>query len=248
VRGDYTADVLWDLGIKNTRIIGCPTLFRNNRPDLRIDLPPLDKVRQACFTLRREVSWDYAKDIDVYQNVQRRTILDLARRFSIEIAAQGEIEEKKIVLGTPEQRERAFAELHEADWFRGADDPLVALYRRSLFYSDVVADYEEMVRRKDLVLGYRLHGNLMALANGVPSVYFTYDSRTSEFVDTYRIPSYDVFSGRPFQLEEYWEQALFERFNRTCHHRYQEMRAFLDENGVDHRMVGQTPERLRLAS
>ena len=37
-----------------------------------------------------------------------------------------------------------------------------------LFYSDVVADYEDLVRSKDLVLGYRLHGNLMALANGRP--------------------------------------------------------------------------------
>lgn len=250
VRGDYTADVLWSLGIKNVRVIGCPTLFRNNRPDLRIELPALDSLRHVCFTLRREVSHAYSPDIDVYQNVQRNAILDLARRFSIEVSAQGEIEEKKIVFGTSEQRAAALAALEAEGWLKGEADPMAELYRYNLFYSDVVADYEEMVRRKDLVLGYRLHGNLMALASGVPSVYFTYDSRTAEFVDTFRIPSFDVYAGKPFRLEDYWDQGLFEKFNRAYHHRYHEMRTFLDENGIHHKMIAPQAQRpaLRLAS
>ena len=64
--------------------------------------------------------------------------------------------------------------------------------------------------QKELVLGYRLHGNLLGLANRVPSVYFTYDSRTAEFAETLQIPSFDVFSRPRFRLEDYWDQALFE--------------------------------------
>lgn len=248
VRGEYTADVLWGLGIKNTRVVGCPTLFRGNQPNLRIDLPPLESVRNTCFTLRREVGEDYSPDIGIYQDVQRRTIVEMARRFPLQISAQGEIEEKKIVLGLPEQREEAFQQLMAEGWFTGEADPLFGLYRDHLFYSDVVADYEALVRRMDVVLGYRLHGNLMALANGVPAVYFIYDSRTAEFVDTFRIPSFDVYSGKPFRLEDYWDQALFERFNRSYHHRYLEMRAFLDENAIDHKMFAEAPRRLRMAS
>jgi hypothetical protein len=250
VRGEYTADVLWSLGIRNVRVIGCPTLFRNNRPDQRITLPPLEDIRRVSFTLRREVCADYSPDIKLYQQVQREAILDAARRFdSIEVAAQGEIEEKKVLFGTPEQRAEGLAQLEHEGWLQGADDPLRRLYDTSLFYSDVVADYEALARRSDLVLGYRLHGNLMALANGVPSVYFTYDSRTAEFVDTFRIPAYDVYSGKPFRLEDYWDQGLFERFNRAYYARYHDMRAFLDENGIDHKMTGsgQRPP-LRLAS
>ena len=121
------------------------------------------------------------------------------------------------------------------DWF--FDQRIEELYRTKLFYSDVVADYETLVRGKDLVLGYRLHGNLMALANGVPSVYFVYDSRTAEFCETFSIPSYDVYADKEFVLEEYWDQARFERFNRTYHMRYRDMRDFLDENGIPHQMV-----------
>jgi hypothetical protein len=245
VRGEFTAEVLWDLGIRNTRVIGCPTLYRNNDPDLRIDLPPLDEVRNIAFTLRREVSGSYAKDIERYLGLHHEVILDLARRFDVEVCAQGEIEEKMFLWGTPEQRAHAVAQLTEEKWFAGPDDPMLRLYREKLFYSDVVADYERLMRSKDLTLGYRLHGNLMALANGVPSVYFTYDSRTAEFVDTFRIPSFDVFSGKPFRLEEYWDQSLFERFNRLYQQRYRDMQAFLDENGADHKMRQHKSPQLR---
>jgi polysaccharide pyruvyl transferase WcaK-like protein len=99
-----------------------------------------------------------------------------------------------------------------------------------------VREYDEKLAAQDLVLGYRLHGNLMALANGVPSVYFTYDSRTSEFVETFKIPAFDVFGDKPFSLEAYWDQSLFERFNRAYHAGWREMRTFLEENGMPHRM------------
>lgn len=250
VRGAYSAQVLWDIGVRNVRIVGCPTAFRCNDPDLAITLPPLDAVKDVGVTLRREVSSEYAQDIDRYLSVHRDLIKSMSARFNTVLMAQGEVEEKKLVFGTPEQKEEAMAALHA--------DPAVAehyldrevedLYRRQLFYSDVVSDYEMLVREQDLVLGYRLHGNLMALANGVPSIYFTYDSRTVEFAETFQIPSYNVFSGKEFVLEEYWDQALFDRFNRARYRTYREMRAFLDENGIDNKMVDanqRPPEKLR---
>jgi polysaccharide pyruvyl transferase WcaK-like protein len=166
------------------------------------------------------------------------------------LMAQGEVEEKKIVFGTPEQKEEAFAALKAnktvKDWY--LDETMEKLHRERLFYSDVVADYENLVQQKDLVLGYRLHGNLMALANNVPSIYFTYDSRTVEFAETYQIPSFAVFSGKQFRLEDYWDQSLFDKFNRAYHHTYREMRQFLVENGVDTKMVDvmTKPEKAQL--
>ena len=241
VRGSYTAQVLWDIGIKNTRIVGCPTLFRRRDPDLRIDLPPLETVKRLGYTLRREVSHTYSPDVDRYLSLQRETILEMAKRFDVTVMAQGEIEEKKIVFGTAEQKEAALQALADAKWFTGPDDPMLALYRNKLFYSDTVADYDAVARRQDAVLGYRLHGNLISLANGVPAVYFTYDSRTAEFVETFGIPAFDIYAGKQFVLEEYWNQELFERFNRNYYHRYRDMRLFLEENGLPHRMAEAAP-------
>jgi hypothetical protein len=237
VRGTYTADVLWSLGIRNTRIIGCPTMFRNNDPTLRIDLPPLDEIKRVGFTLRREVGHDYAQDIRRYLDLQREAILDLAGRFDLHVMAQGEVEEKKILWGNPELHAAATAQLRQQGWLRGEDDPMEKLYASKLFYSDSVREFEQFVRNKDLVLGYRLHGNLISLANRVPSVYFTYDSRTVEFVETFQIPNFNVFGGQAFRLEDYWDQALFEKFNRAYYQHYRDTRLFLDENNVPHKMV-----------
>jgi hypothetical protein len=250
VRGAYSAQVLWDIGIRNVRIVGCPTAFRRNNPDLNIQLPSLDKIRTAGITLRREVSSTYAQDIKQYLTFHRDLVKDLAARFDVVLMAQGEVEEKKMVFGTPEQKEEAFAVLKAnktvKDWY--LDETMEKLHRERLFYSDVVADYENLVQQKDLVLGYRLHGNLMALANGVPSIYFTYDSRTVEFAETYQIPNFDVFSGKEFSLENYWDQSLFDKFNRAYHHTYREMRQFLVENGADTKMVDvmAKPEKVQL--
>jgi hypothetical protein len=251
VRGAYSAQVLADIGIRNVRVIGCPTAFRGNDPDLAIKLPQLGEVRDVGVTIRREVSPTYAHDIGRYLRVHRDLIKSVSRRFDTILMAQGEVEEKKIVFGTEAQREEAIALLKANPQIAESyfDDEIEALYRARLFYSDVVADYETVVRGQDLVLGYRLHGNLMALANGTPSIYFTYDSRTAEFAETFQIPSYDVYSDKPFAIEDYWDQSLFDRFNRARSRTYREMRAFLVENGVDNKMIDvpvlRTPSLLR---
>ncbi|TYC53064.1 polysaccharide pyruvyl transferase family protein [Rhodobacterales bacterium] len=238
VRGAYTADVLANLGIRNTRIIGCPTAFRRNDPNLRISLPPIESVEKVGISVRREVSPAYAKDIRQYLTFHRDLIKSFAARFDVTLMAQGEIEEKKLVLGTDEQKEEAVRTLKEnawaGEWY--FDEEIERLYRERLFYSDVVADYDACVSACDFVLGYRLHGNLMALANGVPSVYFTYDSRTREFADTFRIPSFDVFSEAKFRLSEFWQQSRFDDFNRAYARIYAEMSSFLSENNVPHLM------------
>jgi hypothetical protein len=239
VRGAFSAQVLWDVGIRNVRIVGCPTAFRRNDPDLRIDLPALDEVRHAGITMRREVSPSYSHDIERYLTFHRDLVKSLAQRFDVTLMAQGEVEEKKIVLGSKEQKAEAFTSFRAntwvSEWFM--DATMEKLYRERMFYSDSVADYEHLVRQKDVVLGYRLHGNLIALANGIPSIYFTYDSRTAEFAETFQVPRFDIFSRADFHFDKHWDQSLFDRFNRAYHYAYRDMRQFLIENGVDTKMI-----------
>lgn len=238
VRGTFSAEVLTDLGVHNVRVIGCPTLFRHKRPELEIPTFDLKAIRKLGYTLRREVSNTYASDIATYLSLQRETILDVAAKYDLTLISQGEIAEKKIALGTQEQKRDAMASLRDSGWM-GGDNRMIKLsdiYDRRLFYSDVVADYDQLVRDMDLVLGFRLHGNLIALSNGVPSIYFTYDSRTREFADFLKIPTFNVFSSQKFEIEAYDDPALFEPFNRAYVSGYDNMRAFLNENGIAHRM------------
>ncbi|WP_449375098.1 hypothetical protein [Bosea thiooxidans] len=84
--------MLNDLGIRNVRIIGCPTAFRNNKSDLAIRLPSLDQVRKAGVTLRREVSKTYAQDIRRYLTFHRDLVKAMADRFEVTLMSQGEVE------------------------------------------------------------------------------------------------------------------------------------------------------------
>src|SRR5258708_10016438 len=98
----------------------------------------------------------------------------MAARFEGDLMAQGEIEEKKLVWGNPEQRAEAWAALRAnawaAEWFLDAE--VERLYGERLKYSDVVADYEQLVRRQQLVLRYRLHCHLLSHAHRRPSNVF----------------------------------------------------------------------------
>jgi hypothetical protein len=94
VRGEFTAEVLNDLGIKNVDIIGCPSLFRCNNPDLQINARKLEQIRKVAFNMRREVSATYAADIKRYLAVQRDFIKRLNKRFDLTVTSHGEPPEK----------------------------------------------------------------------------------------------------------------------------------------------------------
>ncbi len=236
VRGRYTAEILESLGIKNIQIIGCPTLYRNNNPKLSIQLAPLQEVEAVGFTLRRAVNSSYSSSVINYMQVQRQIIFDLNQRYSLTIIAQGEPEEKQIFYRISEKMSEATKNLVISRWFQNAKDPMIDLYLNQMFYSETVAGYESLVRKLDLVVGYRLHGNLIALANQTPAIYCSYDSRTREFAETYKIPCYDIDERKKFFLEEYYNQQLFEKFNQCYYHYYKVMSQFLTKNGMPHKM------------
>ncbi len=63
VRGAYSAEVLADNGVKNTEIVGCPSLFRQRKRSLTLRRRPAGEVQKVAFSLRRETSRHYAEDM-----------------------------------------------------------------------------------------------------------------------------------------------------------------------------------------
>lgn len=236
VRGHFTAQILADIGIKNVEPIGCPSLMRHNKPRLDIAWKPLDQINRMGFTLTRGFWPEYCEDVGKARSLQRKLMVELAKRHDLTVMSQGERPEKLYFYGTPEGRAEAYASLIKDGWFDGPDDPLVKLYEEHVFFGRSPAEYETLVRGLDMVLGFRLHGNIMALANGVPAVYIVYDSRTRELVELFGIPAYDIMEKRPFALEEHYTSAAYAHFAESYSRAYAGMAAFLDRNGVAHRM------------
>lgn len=236
VRGHFTAQVLAEMGIRNVEAIGCPSLMRHNKPRLRIGWKPLDEVRKVGFTLTRGFWPEYCENVGKSRALQRRLMIDLAKTRDLTVMSQGERPEKLYFYGTPEGKAEAYASLLKDGWFEGPDDPLVGIYESSMFFGRSPAEYETLVRGLDMLTGFRLHGNIMGLANEVPAVYIVYDSRTRELAELFGIPSYDIMESRPFRLEEHYTREAFARFEETYVRSYARMADFLDKNRVAHRM------------
>jgi hypothetical protein len=247
VRGAFTAQVLADMGIKNVEAIGCPSLMRHNKPRLHMAWKPLDQVKKIGFTLTRGFWPEYCEDVAKSRALQRQLLVDLSKTRDLTVMSQGERAEKLYFYGTPEGKADAYAALVKEGWFQGPDDPLVQLYDKHMFFGRSPAEYEDLVRSLDMVLGFRLHGNIMGLANEVPAVYIVYDSRTRELVELFGIPSYDIMDKRPFALENHYTKEAYAHFEASYVRAYARMAAFLDKNGVAHRMrpEGMRPEGTR---
>jgi hypothetical protein len=235
VRGELSVKVLNAIGIRNVRVIGCPTVFRHGRPQLTIRRPGWDDLRRVGFTLRRNTP-----NSTVFQ---RYLLHYLHKRFDLSIICAGELEEKTIFYANKGQLTDAEAQvvkcaatLVEKGWFYDQADPLLDIYKQDLFFAETVAEYDREVASLDAVLGYRLHGNLLSLANETPALYLTYDTRTREFVDTFKIPHFDVLKGEKFRFQEFYEQADFAPFEKAYKRQFGELRKFLDENQMPHRL------------
>lgn len=236
VRGEFTASVLHGLGIYNVKVIGCPSLFRFNRPRLHIRVPEMDDVRRVGITFTRGLASMYCEDLGRARQLQLDVIRSYAERFDTVLLSQCELPEKAYYYRDEARIPKAYAELIADKWFEGPDDPMVQLYQEKMFFGASPAAYDDIVRTLDAVVGLRLHGNIIALSNSVPAVYVTYDTRTRELVDYLGIPAYDIMANTPFRLEDFLVQERFDRFADSYAAAYQRMKTFLVENGVHNRM------------
>ena len=247
VRGALSRKALHSIGIKNVRIFGCPTAFRHCKPELNLPRLKADEIKNLGFTLRRKTH--------SFATLQRYMLRTLSEKYHTEILCAGELEEKAIfyarsnLVPNPKQvMEKAVASLIKEKWFYGENDPLLDLYCSSLSVFETVSDFEDAECRQDAVTGFRLHGNLLALANEVPALYITYDTRTREFVKTLGIPHVDGRYIDRFSFEEAWDKADFDLFEKTYAERFKDLQKFLDENGMAHRLVENPTPNLNKAA
>lgn len=237
VRGARTAEELAAFGVKNLDVIGCPTLFRRRTRQGGIASWTPEAVRRVAFNTRREVSPDYARNAASYLRRHLDIFALFDGKFETTVMTHGEVAEKIFAFKQEQHYAAASAELAQHGWFgKAPEDRVRAAYLSRIFYSDRVRDYDSFVQSFDLVTGYRLHGNLIALANGVPSFYFVYDERTLEICETFDIPFFDVRGAKPFELDEVMRPDLFAGFNAKFPVAYDTMVAFLERNGLPHRM------------
>ncbi|MFC7542787.1 polysaccharide pyruvyl transferase family protein [Siccirubricoccus deserti] len=233
VRGTFTAEVLAANGIKNVEVVGCPSLFRARKRDLQIRPGAVERV---AFSIRREAGADYATSVERYREEQREMLLRFARRFALRVTTHGEVEEKAFVYRNAERMQQARKLFLQQRWW--TEDTAAEMERLygDLFFFLKVSEYDDFIRTQDLAVGYRVHGVLPALANGVPGILVTYDARCAELADTHAIPAIATSAVAEIDPDRLIAETSYDVFNKLFAPRYDKMRFVLEQNGLPHRM------------
>ncbi|MFB9172906.1 polysaccharide pyruvyl transferase family protein [Roseibium salinum] len=245
VRGVYSAEVFNDIGIKNIRIIGCPSFYRGLRPS--IEIKPLDPANaRVGLTLNRYLSADYASNATKTNRMQRALIQAVARREKNRLYSQGEREETLAIYETGEEKQKHIQGILSKYDLMGDKDVEALMSDRMQAFFDVDEWAADAKKNVDVLVGFRLHGNVIGLHQGIPAVFFTYDSRIRELSTLFAIPSVEVEDYMPIDLEKIFENADFTKVQHVYRLNYAEYHQFLTENGLNHvlpKPVASPPEK-----
>lgn len=236
VRGTFTAEVLWDMGIRNTSITGCPSML-----GMRVE------------TLKRLVAAVPTRDkiaLNFSNNVRRHALHPDAMRISENSLFQRLLSENAYYVIQNERPEldmlaamatgngqRAVAAMREVAELFGVSpsrgDLRAFLERRMrVFFS--VDDWVGCMATMTVAIGSRFHGNVAALLAGTPALFLVHDMRTRELCELMRLPH--IMLDRQVPSEEILERAAdldYGAFVAQFARLMMEWRLFLDRNGLD---------------
>lgn len=230
VRGEFTAEVVASAGVSNVTVTGCPSYFWSLSRRRTLNSP-----RRADFSISVNASRNRRVTDELGEaklRVERDLYLEAFRRKNSFVAIQTEQTEGQLALGEdleacdPRDRDRL-------QNFLGDAIDINAYRNRFRVYGDVDRWLHDLAA-VDLVIGTRLHGCLLGLAAGTPSILVTIDSRTREIARLFGLPHYPATSDRLYLgLEDLYRSTDFSGVLRNYPQRYDIYRQFLINNGLE---------------
>jgi polysaccharide pyruvyl transferase WcaK-like protein len=235
VRGAFTAELLWRIGIKNLSLVGCPSL--------------LSLKSNAVASLLTKVASTTKVGINFSNNV-RRHALDpeslratenaLFRRMLNENSyyiLQNEEPEISIFNSGTNANAQLKNEIATVTQIFGVADlaSITADYLRSrlrIFFD--VDVWTSSMRTMSASIGSRFHGNVAAILAGTPALFLAHDMRTQELCELFKFPYVTI--NRPYAPDELLELLLnsgYSDFIRKMKVVQTEWKLFLNRNGMD---------------
>ncbi|SNT11866.1 Polysaccharide pyruvyl transferase [Noviherbaspirillum humi] len=213
VRGYFTADLLSSWGIKNVKVIGCPSVYQpmpDGPFDEAGDNAP-SRIAIGCTltghfrdSLSRLLGLAVASDAAYIAQTERFPFLEMHAFESHYYSLQC----KHDVLD---------------QWFK----------RRAKIFFDVNEWVEYYRQHVDFYVSSRFHGVVAALYAGVPSLPMVFDSRTRELVEFFGMPY--IFLKDVDQFADFgqlYRLADFSAFFAALPHKRASYHQFLKENGL----------------
>lgn len=235
VRGAFTADVVERLGGKNIRITGCPSLFYTlSQQPVRVP----EMLRLPERSVGVSLHTGLMRNIFCSAPVKARQKQADAMIWALKNTANTAFFEQGVKL----EYDIADRSLPFQERLSAAQTVLKRLgntegltKEKMLAHMVSVQNIEEWLakaRDLDAIIGFRFHGNMIALLQGKPCYYWVYDSRLTEFCELYGLPYQHV--RKPWRdpaqamIRHDWEAA--NKRQAAC---LTELKSFYEENGFE---------------
>ena len=234
VRGYFSAATLVEMGIKNVRVIGCPSMFWTCQPKLSFNSRPRTNglavaLNGSANVVCHSANAAAAKKIEV--NLAR-----LSFENGYRYILQNEQEMMEIATGRgpvyDEATLRALMQQYGVPYM-WPEAFVEAVKQHMTCYSSVDAWHEDM-KQFDFAVGSRFHGCLMALLAGTPAQMFVHDARTREMCELMGIPHFDVADVKTLEIEQLYESFDPTPLQSAYRYLYQNYIDFLEENNLEH--------------
>lgn len=214
VRGEFTAECLNALGIKNSRVIGCPSVF------LYLD---------GCF---REIKGKGTKRSILTLTPGRNAYPQKLLQIGIKMKSTWIMQEERELYTT---YRGAGGWIKKELFFPGVDMRVLQRYQKS---GTMLFDFHEWNRflldgRYDFAFGTRFHGNMMCLRNGIPTLWLVHDMRTWELTEYLRLPHLDIRAiQEDMDAQKLMDLCDYDDFMKRYPVTFKNYCDFLVENGI----------------
>ncbi|MGB8454191.1 MAG: polysaccharide pyruvyl transferase family protein [Anaerocolumna sp.] len=219
VRGEFTAECLEVVGIKNYRVIGCPSLYNYEKDFRKIKLPNADKcVFNTATGIKRE-----HKVIQIGMQKSMKWIMQTMAEMPRTVYENCELTEELV------QRK-----------FPGYFGDIISLKNymknNAIMFFTMSEWYSYMEEEAfTFSFGGRFHGNVVALRSGIPALWIIHDSRTRELTELFHLPSIEFPELDKINcVEDLLEYCSYDKFYKTYPIMFNEYIKFLEENRIDH--------------
>lgn len=227
VRGALTDRWLNSIGITNTVVIGCPSLYMRLSDQ---------EVNSSSGVLLQSSRYLISGDSFFSGNLNRE-IYKYSFLNDEDIVFQSEPEEMKYILDLrsdclSENTWKQLCDLYGANTTSELQDYLKR--RGRVFYN--LEDWVSFVQLHELSIGTRLHSAILALNSSVPALLIPHDSRTREIAEFAKMPSYSgECNWADYNFGKVDLNWLMDQCNSYKHHRHLNgllYRDFLESNGL----------------
>ncbi len=222
LRGYFSAEFFQKLGYNDLNVVGCPSLFQCG-PDLRVEKNNVSiKKFKVAVNGKSEIALPILKNCDsVFYD--QDVLFDILYNTKTYLPINSSVKEN-------------------IRWLKSSG---FGFYLTDLIIEDRIRllsdmwDWQHSLQNEGFCFsfGTRIHGNIMAILSGVPSLIVNVDSRVKEMAEFYDIPSVDYSDAlkqvsNKESLYKLYEKTDYSKFNSKYNEKYNAFNDFLIKKGI----------------